>query len=282
MFRGVERTASATELSMETLRRYPIVSEETVARDPMWEPDNYLMLGRAGLDAIRLAMLCAQKAEPSSVLDFASGYGRVTRFLRAEYPQSRLAICDIDHRAVDFCAERFGAEPLYGREHPGEVEIGEPFDLIWVCSLFTHLDEQAWHEFFEFFESAVAPGGVLVFTVHGRAIRERLRDPQYATYYLCDAERNLELANAEGGFTFREYATTEAERRELREPSRYGISLVEPSWVWRFLDRPQWKITSYIEDRWGGQDVIGAVRWEPGLRPFRQPLRHPDRDRATA
>jgi hypothetical protein len=37
-----------------------------------------------------------------------------------------------------------------------------------------------WEEFFTFFERAVVPGGLLVFTVQGRAIRARLRDPDSA------------------------------------------------------------------------------------------------------
>ena len=263
---------------MEALRRYPAVSDETVPDDPMWDPGNYVMLGRAGLDAIRLTMLCAQKGVPASVLDFASGYGRVTRFLRVEYPDARIAVCDIDHRAVDFCAERFGAEPIYGHEHPAEVEFSEPFDLVWVCSLFTHLDLPMWEEFFMFFERAIVPGGLLVFTVQGRAIRARLRDPSFGSYYLNSPERNRELADSLDGFGFMEYDTTPEQRRARQEPSRYGISLIEPAWLWHFLDRPTWKITSYIEDRWGGQDVVGAVRWEQGIRPFRQPLRHPNRD----
>jgi SAM-dependent methyltransferase len=141
----------------------------------------------------------------------------------------------------------------------------------------THLDLPAWEEFFAFFERVVAPGGLLVFTVQGRAIRERLRDPAYARHYLNSMERNRDLADSPGGFAYADYDTTIEQRHELHEPSRYGVSLIEPWWLWRFLDRPTWKITSYIEDRWGGQDVVGAVRWEPGIRPFRQPLRHPNR-----
>lgn len=266
-------TRSATEVCMAALRRYPVVGEETAPDDPSWNEKNYLMLGRAGLDAIRLALLCAQKDRPTSILDFGSGYGRMTRFLRAEYPEARLAVCDIDHRAVDFCAERFGAEPIYGGEHP--PELAEPFELVWVCSVLTHLDLPAWEEMFSFFKRAVTPGGVLAFTVQGRAIRERMLDPAYGDYYLCSVEHNRELAESLDGFTFMPYYRPPIEH----EPSRYGISLVEPWWLFRFLDRLGWKITTYVEDRWGGQDVVGMVRWEPGIRPFRQPLRHPVHDR---
>lgn len=262
---------------MEALRRYPVVTDETLPGDPMWDGGNYLMLGRAGLDVIRLALLCAQKAQPASVLDFASGYGRVTRFLAAEYPTARLAACDIDRRSVDFCAERFGSEPIYGHENPAQVEFGEPFDLVWVGSLLTHLPEPGWGAFFDFFERAVAPGGLLVFTFQGRAIAKRLRDEQFAGHYLGDRERNAALAESvrETGFAFTEYGV----RGDRPHPSSYGVSLCEPWWVWKFLgDRPDWLVVSHMEGRWGAQDVVGALRTQEGLRTMRHPLRHPNRD----
>jgi SAM-dependent methyltransferase len=269
----LEQSASAR--CIDRLRRYPIVSDVVDERDPMHEERNYLMLGRAGLDAIRLALLCAQKEEPASILDFASGYGRVLRFLRAEYPQARIAACDIDHDAVDFCTQHFGAEPIYGREHP-ELS-SESYELIWVGSLFTHLDAPAWPLFFDAFQRSLVPGGLLVFTVHGRTIMERLSSDGWV-HYLPNEERCRALVerSAAEGFAFEPYP----EREHRPEPSVYGVSLTKPEWIWNFLRSryPDLLVTNYIEDRWGGQDVIGCVKVAEGSRPFRQPLRHPNLD----
>jgi Methyltransferase domain len=267
----------ATSACMSELRRYPAgVIQDVMPGDVSYEEHNYLMLGRAALDAVRLAMLCAQKDSANRILDFASGYGRVLRQLRAEFPEAQLAACDIDHGAVAFCAEKFGALPIYGSEHP--PAITETFDLLWCGSLLTHLDEPLWHEFLDFFEAAVEPGGLAVFSVAGREIARRLADPEFDAHYFPhdDERKRALLERAEDGFGFVEYPS---QARAHSEPAHYGHSLVKPSWVWSLLERrPGWKVVCYIEDRWGGQDIVGAVRWQEGLRPFRQPLRHPNSD----
>ena len=97
---------------------------------------------------------------------------------RPSSPSARLGAGDIDHDGVDFCAATFGATPVYGREDPADVEIDAPYELIWCGSLFTHLPPERWEGFLALFERALAPGGLLVFTTHGRRIAERIRDPE--------------------------------------------------------------------------------------------------------
>jgi SAM-dependent methyltransferase len=250
---------------MPLLKRYPDVIGDVSPRDPVFSPErpeNYTLLGKAALDAVRLTMLAAQKeAPPRAVLDLPSGHGRVLRFLKGEYPDAALAACDIDHEAVDFCAQTFGAEPVYGQEHPGDVELPKLFDLIWCGSLLTHLDAPMWGEFFDFFERSLKPRGVLIVTAHGRAIRRRLEDPKFADVHLAGAEARQRLFEGYDttGFGFVEYPTT-AESRARSQPSSYGISLTKPSWVWRFLEqRPGLMTVTFLEDRWGTQDVIGLL-----------------------
>jgi hypothetical protein len=254
---------------MESLKQYPAgVSETRSPRDLMYnsDPASYGGLGRAGLDAIRLAMRAAQKETVSSILDLPSGHGRVLRVLKAEFPAARFAACDIDHEAVDFCAETFDATPVYGREHPGDVDLDERFDLIWCGSLFTHLDESGWEEFLDFFESKLTRGGLLVFTSHGRDIVKRLRDPVVGAYYIpTDSSRKAILDGyGESGFGFASFELDDDARESLSQPKRYGISLTEPSWVMSLVQRhPSLRLVSYMEGRWGAQDVVGCVHVPP-------------------
>src|SRR6185436_1772186 len=116
------------------------VIEEVSPRDTMFrDRQRYLNSGRRGLECIRLGMMAAGQTEVQSALDLPSGHGRVLRWIKAEFPAARLGACDIDRDGVDFCAATFGASPVYGREDPAEVEIDDPYDLIWSGSLFTHL-----------------------------------------------------------------------------------------------------------------------------------------------
>jgi SAM-dependent methyltransferase len=255
---------------------------EISPRDHMFNTDpnpvNYHALGWTALDCIRLGLLSAQKESVSSILDLPSGHGRVSRILRAEYPEARLTACDIDRDGVDFCAETFGAKPVYGHERPQDIELDDTFDLIWCGSLLTHMDEPQWDGFLDLFESALMPGGVLVFSASGRCIVPRLRDPEYARAYL-DSEAKCEAilrSYDESGFGYTDYELPDDFRESLSLPRNFGISLAAPSWVCSQIEkRTGLQLVAYLEGRWGAQDVIACVR-VPEVRAdpprFRAPL----------
>ena len=246
------------------LERFPEVSEDVSPRDHMFKvKERYLNLGRRGLECIRLAMVAAGITAVASALDLPSGHGRVLRWIRAEFPDARLGACDIDHDGVDFCAATFGATPVYGHEDPADIEIDAPYELIWCGSLLTHLPPEQWDGFLDLFARALAPGGLLVVTTHGRRIAERVRDPEERRVYnpidhdalLADYERD--------GIGYAEYQHDAEYRRRLSLPSRYGISLVRPSRVAAMLEqRPQLRLVGLLEGRFNGQDVAAAVRVE--------------------
>ena len=219
----------------------------------------YFRLGRNALDSIRLAMMAAGKTDVRRILDLPCGYGRVLRWLKAEFPDAALGACDIDHDGVDFCAATFGAEPVYGREDPADVEIGQPYDLIWSGSLFTHLPPHQWASFLDLFERALAPGGLLTFTTHGRQIAERMHDPERRRIYQpIDHEALLRQFEREGS-GYVEYQFGAERREQLSLPSTYGISLARPSAVCAVLERrPGLRMVCYSEGGFNGQDLIGA------------------------
>jgi SAM-dependent methyltransferase len=265
---------------MTALERYPEPIEEISARDHMYnsstEPKyhSYRMLGRLALDCIRLAMVSAQKERATSILDLPSGHGRVLRLLKAEFPEARLTACDIDHNGIDYCASAFGATPLYGREGPPE-RVEAQFDLIWCGSLLTHVDAPQWSEFLDFFEAALMPGGLLVFSTHGRSIAAKLRDPQDGLRYMPNEARLAELVSDYGktGFGYADYDYGESTRTELSLPPSFGISVSQPSWVCGLLERrPHLQMVTYMENRWGAHDVVGCVRTE-AVEEGKSPLR---------
>ena len=42
-----------------------------------------------------------------TILDFACGYGRVLKFLKARFPTANIAASDIDPEALNFCRRAF-------------------------------------------------------------------------------------------------------------------------------------------------------------------------------
>src|SRR5881227_3167136 len=101
-----------------------------------------------------------------SLLDFASGYGRVTRFLVREVPPERVSVADVYADGVRFQAERFGVHGLVSTLRPEDFVCGERFDAILVTSLFTHLPEERFVAWLRALLGLLNPGGLLAFSAH--------------------------------------------------------------------------------------------------------------------
>lgn len=110
------------------------------------------------------------------VLDFACGYGRLTRWLAAELGPRRITVSDILAPAVEFQRERFGVEGFVSTARPDELEVAGRFDLVWVGSLFTHLPEPAFRGWLHRLSALLEPGGLLAFTTLDMALSPEARD----------------------------------------------------------------------------------------------------------
>src|SRR5262249_43255454 len=128
---------------------------------------SYLFVGTSALEVISEAMLLARKTHFADVLDVPCGYGRVTRHLVKFFPESQIFVSEIDRAKQGFCASTFGAQ---GIDLPPDF-TGEPsrcFDLIFVGSLLTHLNEARSVNLLRYLLKALSEGGLLIVTTHGR------------------------------------------------------------------------------------------------------------------
>jgi len=107
-----------------------------------------------------------------SFLDFASGYGRGTRYFLRVMPREAISVSDILAPAVQFQREHFDVRGFVSNVDPDLVEFDRSFDLISVISLFSHLPETTFKSWLERLTGALAPGGILVFTTHGLEVVE--------------------------------------------------------------------------------------------------------------
>ncbi|HEV8581199.1 MAG TPA: class I SAM-dependent methyltransferase [Thermoanaerobaculia bacterium] len=101
-----------------------------------------------------------------ALLDFASGYGRVTRFLVREIPPPRLWVADVYADGVAFQQERFGVHSVISTLRPEDFSLDRRFDAILVTSLFTHLPEERFTGWLRVLYRLLNPGGLLVFSAH--------------------------------------------------------------------------------------------------------------------
>jgi SAM-dependent methyltransferase len=114
-------------------------------------------------------------ARVARVLDFASGYGRVTRFLLRALPPERVWVSDIYAGGVQFQERRLGVHGIVSTVLPEDFHVAAAavpggFDAILVTSLFTHLAEERFVGWLRALCALLAPGGVLVFSVHDRSL----------------------------------------------------------------------------------------------------------------
>lgn len=110
----------------------------------------------------------------SNMLEFACGYGRFTRHL-ARALAGRVTCSDLLPGSMDFVREQFGVQAFESSFEPGQIEFPGRYDVVFVLSLFTHLPVPAWGDWLRALAGAVAPGGVLLFSVHSEELaREEL------------------------------------------------------------------------------------------------------------
>lgn len=233
-------------------------------RMPADHVEGYLATGRSALRAVRLAQLAAGVGDFTSILDLPSGHGRVLRWLKAAYPEARLTASDLLTEGVDFCAETFGAEPVYSSPSPPADMFSEKFDLIWVGSLFTHLDAAQWDHFIQLFYDLLLPNGIAVVSTHGELVAERMRRGHLYGYPEQSVLRALRT------YSHAEFAFLEEDPTRIE----YGITLSTPAWVVdRFLRQSNFRLVMFTEALWANhQDVIAVMKLPVDPRFAEQPL----------
>ncbi len=109
-------------------------------------------------------------ATPKRMLDFASGYGRLTRLLVHEHVAGEVTVSDILEGGMEFQAAQFGVRTILSKKTPEEFETGETYDLIFVASLFTHLPPATFTRWLRRLAGLLEPDGLLIFSVHDESL----------------------------------------------------------------------------------------------------------------
>jgi SAM-dependent methyltransferase len=142
------------------------------------------------------------RQRPIRVLDFASGYGRVTRFLLRDLPAERLAVADVYADGVRFQEERFGVHGIVSTIRPEDFACAERFDAILVTSLFTHLPEARFVAWLRVLLGLLAPGGMLAFSAHSPAVLPRGVEMPESGIFFHETSESGSLATSDYGSTW--------------------------------------------------------------------------------
>jgi len=190
-----------------------------------------------------LEMLDRPLMKAQNVLEFASGFGRFTRHLARALP-GRLTCSDLLPGSMAFAREQFGVKAFDSSFDPEALDFPERYDVVFVLSLFTHLPVPAWNAWLRALGGAVAPGGVLLFSVHSE-----------------------ELAREELGVTLNEegYCYLPHSESPSLDPDKYGTTLTT-----RQLVVDQVRAALRIEPAlyqpgafWSGQDAVAVMPNNP-------------------
>lgn len=130
---------------------------------------HYMQVGEEVVQLVDQSLQLAKRdwIDLNAVLDIPCGYGRELRALITKVPPTKITACDILKEQIDFCASAFGCKKFLSSENFLSIQFPEKYSLIWVGSLFTHLDKKRFEDLLQLLFNALEPGGILVFTTHG-------------------------------------------------------------------------------------------------------------------
>jgi len=210
---------------------------------------HYLSCGASGLNAILSALQLALCPRPGAILDFGSGAGRVTRWLRAAFPAAEIGCCDLRSADLDFCRERFGAHTWVSGVDIRALAAPRRYDLIWLGSVLTHLSADKSRELLGKMLSWTNAGGLVVASTSGRTAKAK-------------QEREGPFIHAEGwpGIA-RQFAATGYGYSDYLDVDGYGLSMTKPSWSARLVETTAGaRLVLLAEQAWDGLHDILAVQ----------------------
>ena len=128
-------------------------------------------------------------------LDFASGYGRSTRFFVQEIPSDKVWISDIYAEGVKFQVEQFGVNGIVSTSQPKDYLCSQSFDVILACSFFSHLPKATFSQWLKVLYNLLNPNGLLLFSVHDRSLlpSHLMIDDSELLFCLNSESRTLDL-----------------------------------------------------------------------------------------
>jgi hypothetical protein len=178
---------------------------------------------------------------PVKLLEFASGYGCVTRHLR-KYPGLDLVSSDIHPEAMEFIAKELGGKTLLSAHAPEDFSPPERYDVVFALSFFTHMPKSTFGRWLKALFSALEPSGHLVFTTHGLK--------KCAGFGITPEEIPAD------GFWFKGWS----EQKDL-DTEEYGMTITTPDFVigeiYRQLRSP---IAVFRHGYWWGDQDLWVVQ----------------------
>lgn len=172
------------------------------------------------------------------MLEFASGYGCVSRHLVNFSDEIELTACDIHNEARQFYADNFSVPFIMSASVPENFDPSAAFDAVFALSFFSHMPEASWSRWLNRLFDCVVPGGFLIFTTHGIVSMGGMR------------------GFSNNGFRFR----PDSEQKDLAT-AEYGTTFTTPTFVRSEIDKISTaKLFLFREGEWWGHQDLYVVK----------------------
>ena len=172
-----------------------------------------------------------------SLLEFASGYGCVTRHLARMSGQYSLTTCDIHEQAIHFLSERLATATICSCSDPAAFNANATFDVVFALSFFSHMPHLTFGGWIKALYATLAKDGLLIFTTHGRNDLNR-PDATPDGYWFAEMSEQKDIPTHE-----------------------YGCMIVTPSYVIDKIGRlPGAVLIGYQEGFWWGKQDVFIVQ----------------------
>ena len=184
--------------------------------------------------------VCPSNNSQLKILEFASGFGCVTRHLGQVLPNCDITVCDIHPAAVDFTQEKLGHKAILSKSKPEDLTIDEKFDIVFALSFFSHMPKATFRRWLNRLASFLKPDGHLIMTTHGLISQSQLFKP-----YSLDGDGYLFLPSSE--------------QKDL-DNLEYGSAVVSPHYVFDSILESQNMFIVYFKEAcwWTHQDCFVA------------------------
>jgi len=169
------------------------------------------------------------------ILEFACGYGRVTRHLKGLLPENTLSASDIHPAACEMIRSAIGVPSYLSSTIPENLDIPGDQDFVFALSLFSHLPLTTQGRWLKRLYALLAPGAYLMFTTHGDfAMRKQ---PEF---FGANFEQTI-------GFGYR----SESDQQDLLATD-YGTAVVSMPFVLDLVKKfaPDAQIVSFRSASW--------------------------------
>ena len=175
-------------------------------------------------------------SKPFRLLEFASGYGCVSRHIHGLKKCMELTCSDIHPKAMEFINSTLCVKNVcLSATHPNDFNSGGGFDVVFALSFFSHMPKRSWNNWLSRLYHELAPGGFLIFTTHGEESRKHFENPVMPPdgFWFMKASEQEDLSTDDYGQTIvsKEYVS-EATRKILLQP----IYLFREGFWWNHQD----------------------------------------------